>query len=126
MFQEEIQQQEAIIRNGGQSITNAMIAKYKSILYRYTRISPYQAAFLKLFDEKWESVIFPLVEDKVIKEFKEFYDDGRKYQEIILQGISIPEKGSIEWEINFEDESVDPLVHVYMKGWEFDYTALTG
>lgn len=126
MFQEEIEEQEAIIKDGGQAITNEMIAKYKEILYRYTRINPYQAAFLKLFDEKWESEIYPMIEEKVINEFKDFYDDGRIHQEIILQGLSIPEKDSVEWEINFEDETVDSLVHVYMKCWEFDYTALTG
>ena len=73
-----------------------------------------------------ETEIYPQVKDKVIDELKAHYADGRTHQEVILQGLCIPGKDSDEWEINFEDETVEPLVHVYMKGWKFDYTALTG
>jgi len=34
-------------------------------------------------------------------------------------------ENSSEWQLTFEDETIDPVVHAYMTAWELKYTALT-
>jgi len=125
-FEEEIIELSKQIENGGQAITTAMINKYKEQLYRYTRINYRQAAFLKLLNDKWEGNLWPKLKNNVELEYSNYFDDGHILRGVTLQGIEIPKEGTEQWELNFEEESEDPLVHVYMKGWDFDYTALTG
>jgi len=84
------------------------------------------AAFLHLMDEKWTDIIVPLIQNNVKEEFDIWYEEEGSYQKINLQSIDLKQLENGNWQIMFEDDNIDLIVHLYMKQWEFDYTARTG
>ncbi len=85
-----------------------------------------QTAFLSIMDEKWKDLILPLVNVNVKAEFDDWYEEGGSYSQIRLQSIDLSQLESGNWQLMFEDENEDLIVHLYMEEWRFDYTARTG
>ena len=86
----------------------------------------FQTAFLHLMDEKWTEMVYPLIQNNVKAEFDSWYEEEGSYQKFNMQSIDLKELESGTWQIMFEDDNMDLIVHLYMKEWEFDYTARTG
>jgi hypothetical protein len=113
-------------------IKRAVWEKYGELLFAseinsIQELTDVQAGFLQLMDEKWTELILPLIQEQVKPEFDDWYEEEENsYEEINLQSIDITEIDKGSWQIMFEDEHIDLIVHLYMKEWEFDYVARTG
>ena len=44
----------------------------------------------------------------------------------MMQSLDIKDLDKEGWQIMFEDDNMDLIVHLYMKGWALDHTARTG
>ena len=86
----------------------------------------FQAAFLHLMDQKWAEMLYPLIQNNVKAEFDSWYEEEDSYEKISMQSIDLSQLESGTWQLMFEDDNMDLIVHLYMKQWEFDYTARTG
>lgn len=128
-FKEDIQ---ALL--GAQSIQDLKSkawAKYGDYLFgsdinSANELSEFQIGFLNLLSDKYLRTIVPLITNHVKSEFDEWYDEPNSYGKIAINSIDIQSIESGEWQIMFEDDNMDLIVHLYMKEWEFDYTAKTG
>lgn len=84
-----------------------------------------QKEFLKSLSQKyngkWEAEILL----KVKEEFLEFYE-GEQTFGIKIQALDLDGLDTKNWQMLFEDESEDPLVHVYFNNWNIDFLAMTG
>ena len=89
-------------------------------------LTDFQAAFLDLMDEKWNEVLHPLISKNVTEEFDSWYEEGGSYEKIMMQSLDIKDLDKEGWQIMFEDDNMDLIVHLYMKGWALDHTARTG
>jgi len=89
-------------------------------------MSDFQAAFLHLMDEKWTEIFVPLIQKEIKEEFESWYEEEGLYKKISLQSIDIKDLKNGNWQIMFEDDNMDLIVHLYMKEWKFAYTARTG
>ena len=89
------------------------------------QLRAYQVAFLKLLNIKYEEIIEPLIISKVKPEFDDWYEEPDSYKTIFINSIDVKSIENGEWQIMYEDENIDLIVHLYMKEWEFDYTART-
>ncbi|MBK8055966.1 MAG: hypothetical protein IPK35_22530 [Saprospiraceae bacterium] len=89
-------------------------------------LTDFQAGFLHLMDEKWTELIPVLIEDQVKPEFDNWYEEENSYEQINLQSIDISNIEDGSWQLMFEDDNVDLIVHLYMKEWEFQNVARTG
>ena len=89
------------------------------------QLRAYQVAFLKLLNIKYEEIIEPLIISKVKSEFDDWYEEPDSYKTIFINSIDVKSIDNGEWQIMYEDENIDLIVHLYMKEWEFDYTART-
>lgn len=89
-------------------------------------LSEFQIIFLNLLSEKYLRTIVPLIINQVKSEFDEWYDEPNNHGKISINSIDIRSVASGEWQIMFEDDNMDLIVHMYMKEWELDYTARTG
>ncbi|MGH1433026.1 MAG: hypothetical protein ACRBG0_01055 [Lewinella sp.] len=114
-----------------ESIRQTTWKNYGNLLFgsrinSFQEFTDFQASFLSLMDEKWVELIYPLIQNNVKAEFDDWYEEGGSYKEIRLQAIDLRELESGMWQLLFEDDNVDVIVHLYMKEWEFDYTVRTG
>lgn len=89
-------------------------------------MTDFQAAFLHLMDEKWAEILYPLIQKNVREEFDGWYEEEGSYQEISMQSIDLKNLKQGSWQIMFEDDNMELIVHLYMKEWNFDHTARTG
>lgn len=89
-------------------------------------MSNLQAAFLHLMDEKWLDLMIPLIQNEVKTEFDNWHEEEGSYKEIIQQSIDLTNLEDGKWQILFEDDNMDLIVHLHMKEWEFDHTTRTG
>jgi len=128
-FKEEIQS--IVNRNNTEELRTKVWAKYGEFLFGSdiedrNELSEYQVGFLSLLSEKYIKLIVPLITDKVKPEFDEWYEEANSYSKISINSIDVQSIDDGEWQIMFEDDNMDLIVHLYMKEWEFDYTARTG
>lgn len=128
-FKEEIQRRSE--SDSIKSIRQSTWENYGEFLFisdinSINELDDFQAAFLHLMDEKWTELIAPLIKNNVKPEFDSWYEEEGSYQKISMQSIGIKQLEIGNWQIMFEDNNVDLIVHLYMKQWEFDYTARTG
>ena len=128
-FLEEIQRRSE--SHSIESIRQVVWENYGDLLFgsdinSNQEMSNFQAAFLHLMDEKWTGLLVPLIQNEVKEEFDGWYEEEGSYKKISLQSIDIKELENGIWQIMFEDDNLDLIVHLYMKNWEFDYTARTG
>jgi len=86
----------------------------------------FQASFLHLMDEKWTEIFYPLIQNNVKSEFDSWYEEEGSYEKINMQSIDLNQLKSGTWQLMFEDDNMDLIVHLYMKEWNFDYTTRTG
>jgi hypothetical protein len=89
-------------------------------------LTDFQIGFLNLLSDKYLRTIVPLITNNVKSEFDEWYEDRNSYGKIAINSIDIQSVESGKWQIMFEDDNMDLIVHLYMRQWEFDYTARTG
>lgn len=99
---------------------------FSSKIKKINELTAYQVGFLEVLSQKFDEIIIPLINTKVREELDNWYEKPNAYNEISINAIDIRDIENEEWQIMFEDDNIDPVVHLYMKGWEFDYTALTG
>ncbi|OHX67502.1 hypothetical protein [Flammeovirga pacifica] len=127
-FLKEIQQVASLITNKRYPKSEEEIQQpYKEILFDYSEYTLFQTAFLALLSEKYTKEIFPKVAEAAKERFINFFNDGRTEQFIRLQYLELPEEGSEEWTLCYENEDAfGPISHVDMKGWEMVGTALSG
>lgn len=114
-----------------ESIRQVTWEKYGDLLFgsavnSFQEFTDFQAAFLSLMDTKWTALLVPLINNHVKEEFDNWYEEEGSYHEINMQSIDLRELKSGAWQIMFEDDNMDLIVHLYMKEWQFDYTARTG
>jgi hypothetical protein len=129
-FIQEIKNMEASINSNFHALRKTLFEKWGQYLFvndieKEEQLTTHQVAFLKLIDERLVSQIFPQTYQAVKKKFEDFYDEEQPGIKIILHGIELPLENSSEWQLTFEDETIDPIIHVYMTEWELNYTALT-
>lgn len=89
-------------------------------------LSDFQLGFLSMLSEKYEKVIQPLVIQYVKPEFEEWYEEVVEPEVIIINAFNLHDLKNGIWEIAYEDDQEDLIVHLIMKNWEFEYTTRTG
>ncbi len=89
-------------------------------------LSDIQLAFLSMLSEKYEMLIQPLVTQYVKPEFEDWYEEEVEPEVIIINAFNLNDLKNGTWEIAYEDDQEDLIVHLIMKNWEFDYTSRTG
>lgn len=82
--------------------------------------------FLSLLREKMKGDFLSKMHQSVKAEFAEWYDEDSFDEEISLQSFDLDDLDQGQWQLMFEDDSEDPLVHVYFDGWKIDYLVVTG
>lgn len=85
-----------------------------------------QIAFLTLFSEKYEIEIYPKIRKKVYNCFFYYYEEEKQEINISIQGIDIKNINSGDWEIHYEDETLNPLVMIGFKKWKFSEITMVG
>ena len=85
-----------------------------------------EVAFLVLLEDKYTNElgekIFPLVKESL----DEWYQgSGQTYRQIRLLCIDIRKLSENKWELVYEDDNIDVVVHTFFSGWEVDYLART-
>lgn len=90
---------------------------FASDIEKPDQLTDFQVGFLMLLSQKYETLISPLIEDRVKETLDNFYEDLDTYQEIMLHGISMTDLTSGQWSITFEDDNRDVIVGFDMKEW---------
>jgi hypothetical protein len=129
-FCSQIKNTEGIVKENLHTLRKELFKKWGQYLFvnnieHEEQLTTYQVAFLKLLDECMASQILPQIHPLIKKVFEDFYEEEQNDIKIILNAIRMPEENLSEWELMFEDETIDPIVHAYMDGWKLNYTALT-
>jgi len=99
---------------------------FGSNIEKVEQLSDYQIAFLSILNEVYNDIIQPIILNQVTEEFNSWYEGSDSYDKIMLHSIDISKIETGEWQLTFEDDNIDPIVHLYLNEWNFDYTALTG
>lgn len=111
---------------------NYLWEKYKDLLLygseiqTLNQLTDFQFGFLSLLEKNWDALIVPSINKNVIEEFDSWYEEEGSYNEILVHSFDLRNLEQGDWEITFEDDNEDLIVHMYMKGWDCDYTARTG
>jgi len=106
-------------------------AKYGDLLFgsrikSKEELTEFQVAFLSLLSDNWNALIVPTINKNVIEEFDSWYEEEGSYNEIRVHSFNLKNLEQGDWEVTFEDDNIDLVVHMYMKGWDLDHTARTG
>lgn len=121
-----------ILTSNCDSISRDVVAKWTSYLEITNEnvaargLDELQRKFFYLLEQKMEHGLSKEVEDAVLNELKDWYDTDSLEDPIRLQAVDLDDIHKGIWQLLYEDDSEDPLVHVYFKGWEIDYLAVTG
>lgn len=91
-----------------------------------TSVISLQGKFFLLLEQKLQDGLQEQVERLVNEEFENWYDDEPFDSPVQLQSVDLDGLESGVWQLLYEDDSEEPIVHVYFKGWEIDYLAVTG
>lgn len=89
-------------------------------------LSSTQKEFLVSLSQRYDGAWKEDVLTKVAQEFFEFYEEKERAEGIKIQALDLDGLEIGNWQMLFEDNTEDPLVHVYFKGWEIDYLTITG
>lgn len=85
-----------------------------------------EIGFYSLFFKKYQELIVPLICDKIIPDFEEWYEEEVDFEDIKLQAFALKNLDDGEWEVFFEDDQEDLLVGLVMKNWEVQYVTRIG
>lgn len=87
-----------------------------------------EVGFYSLFFKKYQEIIVPLIYEKVIPYFEDWYEEEVEvsFDEIKLQAFTLVNLEEGRWEVFFEDDQEDFCVCLVMKDWTLEYTTGVG
>lgn len=88
---------------------------------KFEELTATQEEFLVTLSLKYQGAWKEEILKKVSQEFFEFYEEEQQAEGIKIQALDLEGLESGTWQMMFEDEEEDHLVHVYFKDWEIDY-----